>query len=227
MPNTPSGDILKALGLPAEPKEGIKNFLVETGLEFVDPDDHGEDYPFKLQLRRIGTGSLEEFEGTLAHLPDLSAHGLELTVVAQILKADRTLSKILLGRPIDRDQVQPDPTKMINRRVWVQFPITGVEVCCLPKPVVVKIDRKVDADAEKRCGNCRLWDKRTAYEEYTQVTDPDAMFGGDRQMWKDIADTEARSRKLRRLDPDRIGLCLNTDTIYDQDMEACDEWEEE
>ena len=230
-----SDDIFAALGIPSDPE-----IHEECGILLVDPNDHGEDYPFKVQVRRIGHAEPEELEGSVSDLPDLADYGLELIIFAQILTADRCLSKILLARPIATPRA--DPTRIVSfgsweqsggsKAQWTEFPITGVELRCIPRPVGRKTERRVNAAAEKRCGNCTHWDKQAGYEEYTKVTHVDdgslATFGGDRQMWKDISDKEAHDRKIRRLDAKRIGLCLEYDSIVDQDMEACKErWEAE
>jgi hypothetical protein len=227
-------DVFAALGIPSDPE-----VLKECGILVVDPIDHGEDYPFKVLVRRIGGTEVFEREGKMSELPDLKEFGLELIVFAQILKDDRCLSKILLARPCTNPR--SDPTKMVTLGSWdqhgggavnwTQFPSVCTELRCVPRPLGRKLQRRINPKAEKRCGGCTHWDKQAGYEEYTKVTHADdgslAAFGGDRQMWKDISDKEAHDRKIRRLDQNRVGLCLEHDSIIDQDMEACAEWEAE
>ena len=95
-----SDDIFAALGIPSDPE-----IHEECGILLVDPNDHGEDYPFKVQVRRIGHAEPEELEGSVSDLPDLADYGLELIISRRSCSPDR----LLLLEPTRRGSSASDP----------------------------------------------------------------------------------------------------------------------
>jgi hypothetical protein len=213
----PTYDDEVALAATQPEDSKLRKELLACGVEIVDPSDYGHDYPYRIQIR-LDDG-ITEFDGSTDHPADCSSleSTLRIWTLAQ-LQPDRTLAKSVIV------QVQGGAPRTLGRHLWTKIPELGIELRCIPGTLQKKTSRRINVDAEKRCENCRLFDKAAGQEEYNAVTHEDAPFGGDRQMWKDIADREAGNRKIRRLEVEHVGFCMEHDAILDERMEACDDW---
>jgi hypothetical protein len=206
-----------ALAAQQPPDSPLRQELLKCGVEIVEPSSIGYDYPYKIQVRDAD-GDITEIAASTDHPADLSFLDLEVWTLAQ-RQPDMTAAKSVVvqtagGRP-----------RTLGRHIWTTFDDLGISLRCIPGTLQKKTDRRLNEDAEKRCANCRFHDRAAGQEEYNTVTHDDMPFGGDRQMWKDIADREARNRKLRRLDAAHVVFCMEHDAILDERMEACDDWE--
>lgn len=228
-------EVFEALGLrdqlgKEDPGTTYYDLLDKYGVDLID-SEVGDDYSFTLRLRQTPNGDVVAVEGSLKQLPNLDAYGIELLTVGQRLRKDGCLSQLLLCRSVNKTTT--NPWILIDRRQWISIVGTVMEVQVSPKAFSDKVDQHiVQGDSInlvelRRCGNCRLWDRKAGQEEYMKITHEDQPFGGDRPMWKDIADQAALDRNLRRLNVDSIGLCLKRKSIIDRNMTACDDWRED
>lgn len=75
----------------------------------------------------------------------------------------------------------------------------------------------------RRCARCSHFDRKQGHDYYTEMTHKETL-AGDRRMNMDIGEKVAETLGIRALDPAKVGLCLQHETLIEDDFEGCTGW---
>lgn len=122
--------------------------------------------------------------------------------------------------PTHRERKWEAARQQVDRVASAISPINTVLRSGLARELIKAVQLQFNV---RYCETCIHFDKQQGQEAYTRVTHTGTMCG-DRQMLKDITDCVATNLKRRTLETERVGLCLEHESLVQENYLGCDSW---